>query len=240
MLELFETIRLDINGGDSRVKPGPHLNRLEKSAVELGFDFDKDKTAQDLIRYIEQNPQKPGLYKLKISLVQGSKPLYSLEPYTRFQDPNYIIKLKLLSPSRYHCLSDNPLTRHKTTLRGDFADELEDCDEVIWLNERGEIAEGSYTNIFWLDQDDQWHTPALDVGILAGTMRAQIVSSQGHREPQSGKAIPILPLMDCFASLAMTNIKEGHYKAGSLKNAKKIIITNAMLGTRKASLYHQA
>ncbi len=214
MLELFETIRLDIFGNDYQIKPDPHLNRLEKSAGELGFEFDKDKTGQELIHYIEENPQPSGLYKLKITLAKASKPKYSLEPYTRFQDPNYIIKLKLLAASRYHCLSDNPLTQHKTTLRGDFSDELNDCDEVIWLNKRGEIAEGSYTNIFWQDQNDQWLTPALDVGILAGTMRAQI--------------------------LKQYSAQEGRYQADSLISAKKIIVTNAMLGARQASLCRQA
>ncbi len=214
MLELFETIRLDVLEDGFSINASPHLDRLERSAIELGFDFDKHRTTNELARYIEENPQPPGLYKLKITLVKASKPQYSLESYTRFQDPNYIIKLKLLSPSRYHCLSNNPLTKHKTTLRGDFSDELKDCDEVIWLNERGEIAEGSYTNIFWQDLNDQWYTPALEVGILAGTMRAQILKQH--------------------------SAQEGHYQADSLESAKKIIITNAMLGARLTSLYRHA
>ncbi len=210
MLELFETIRLDIYQDSYNFNAGPHLDRLEQSALELAFDFDKKTTAKELINYLGQNPQSPGLYKLKITLAKASKPQYSLEPYTRFQDPNYIIKLKLLKPSRYHCLSDNPLTRHKTTLRGDFSDELKDCDEVIWLNERNEIAEGSYTNIFWQDQNDKWHTPALDVGILAGTMREQIMKQY--------------------------SAQEGHYQVNSLISAKKIIVTNAMLGAKTADI----
>jgi len=202
------------------------------------------------------------IYKLKITVplegsleagpgqIQGKYALYSLEPYGRFTDPNYIIKLKLLDPKRYHSNSKDPLVYHKTTHREDFSEELKHCDEVIWLNERGEIAEGSYTNIFWQDAAGLWHTPAIETGILAGTMRAKILSrhpEQKQRHPERSEGSPGFAQQygDCFAPTGLATtiadprndaaIKQGFYYPEDLLAAKQILITNSMLGARHAS-----
>ncbi len=213
----------------------PHLERLSGSAVELGYSFNKESTTQAIDELIKK--QRPGLYKLRIKLKQSVAASYDIEPYSRFQDPNSIIKIKILNPSRYHSNSKDPLCRHKTNRREDFGDQLQDCDEVIWLNERSEVAEGSYTNIFWQNPDNSWHTPSLETGILPGTMRAQMLSSLRESQRQSN------PNTAAWGSLrfaqddtTMTNIQEGFYDAQLLKNAKKIIITNAMLGPREATI----
>jgi len=48
-------------------------------------------------------------------------------------------------------------------------------DELILLNERGELAEGIASNIFILTEGS-WKTPELDSGCVAGTMRAFILA----------------------------------------------------------------
>ncbi len=227
MLELFETIKIDHEGNYDLA---PHLARLSSSLKYFGKEGVTANIAEELIVILSEakdphaTAQKRDVShlsaKLKITIplesnpeaasgqIQGKHALYSLEPYTRFQDPNYIIKIKLLNPKRYHSLSTNPLNRHKTNKREDFSDVLLDCDEVIWLNERGEIAEGSYTNIFWQDAGGAWHTPDLETGILAGTMRAQ----------------------------SLRGAKQGFYPAKDLHKAQRILITNSMLGAREAKL----
>jgi para-aminobenzoate synthetase/4-amino-4-deoxychorismate lyase len=42
--------------------------------------------------------------------------------------------------------------------------------EVIYLNEKGSLAEGSRTNIFF-KQGDNWFTPPTDAGVLPGIYR---------------------------------------------------------------------
>ncbi len=224
MLELLETIRVNISASGCKLHLEPHLERLSGSAAELGYSFNKESTVQEINQLLKE--QRLGLYKLRIKLKQSAAPSYDLEPYSRFQDPGHIIKIKILNPSRYHSLSDNPLTRHKTNLRGDFSDELANVDEVIWLNERNEVAEGSYTNLFFQSPDNSWHTPSLETGILPGTMRAQIL----------GETTINPEFTNIIKEIFQTKINQGLYTVENLRNAKRVIVTNAMLGPREATI----
>jgi para-aminobenzoate synthetase/4-amino-4-deoxychorismate lyase len=69
---------------------------------------------------------------------------------------------------------------HKTTRRElydrewkHYADTL-GADEVIYLNENGELAEGSRTSIF-IERDGKLLTPRLAAGVLPGTLRAALI-----------------------------------------------------------------
>jgi para-aminobenzoate synthetase/4-amino-4-deoxychorismate lyase len=69
---------------------------------------------------------------------------------------------------------------HKTTRRDlydrewkHYADTL-GADEVIYINESGELAEGSRTTIF-LERDGKLLTPHLAAGVLPGTLRAALI-----------------------------------------------------------------
>jgi para-aminobenzoate synthetase/4-amino-4-deoxychorismate lyase len=70
---------------------------------------------------------------------------------------------------------------HKTTRRElydrewqHYADSM-GSDEVIYLNERGELAEGSRTTIF-IERDGRLLTPPLSSGLLPGTLRAELIA----------------------------------------------------------------
>ena len=69
---------------------------------------------------------------------------------------------------------------HKTTRRALYDGEHArlsaevGCDEVLFVNERGELAEGSRTNIF-IERDGELLTPALACGLLPGTLRADLI-----------------------------------------------------------------
>ena len=84
---------------------------------------------------------------------------------------------------------------------------FENYDEVIWLNENAHICEGSFTNIFWFD-DEAWHTPSLETGILAGTAREAFINKLKAQN---------------------TTIREGFYRVEALKKAKKVVLTNALI-----------
>lgn len=120
-----------------------------------------------------------------------------------------IIKLKILDYGVYHVESSNPIHKHKYLPRPDFSEHLKDCDEVVWLNERYELCEGSRSSIFFFD-GGEWHTPSLDCGILRSITRKSLITK--------------------------LNAKEGFYKIEDLKKARKIIRTSAVIGKREAVL----
>lgn len=51
-----------------------------------------------------------------------------------------------------------------------------DCDEMIFINERGHITEGSFTNIF-VKRGDILLTPPLSDGLLPGVLRAHLLEN---------------------------------------------------------------
>ena len=57
---------------------------------------------------------------------------------------------------------------------GQVGDDGLGADEVIYLNENGELAEGSRTTIF-LERDGKLLTPRLAAGVLPGTLRAALI-----------------------------------------------------------------
>ena len=50
------------------------------------------------------------------------------------------------------------------------------CDEVVFLNERGELAEGARTNLF-AEIDGALATPPLTAGILDGCLRRELIDT---------------------------------------------------------------
>lgn len=78
--------------------------------------------------------------------------------------------------------SSNVYLQHKTTHR-DFLDaprvraiERLGVDEVVFVNERGEVTEGSYLTVF-AQRGDVLLTPALRCGLLPGTLRAELLAT---------------------------------------------------------------
>ena len=74
--------------------------------------------------------------------------------------------------------ADDARLYHKTTRREPY--ELAratrpDCDDVILWNEHGELTEASVANII-LELDGRQVTPPVACGLLAGTLRAQLLA----------------------------------------------------------------
>jgi para-aminobenzoate synthetase/4-amino-4-deoxychorismate lyase len=76
--------------------------------------------------------------------------------------------------------SAEPHFHHKTTARelydGEWRrlHEAAGADEVVFLNERHEVTEGSRSSIF-LERDGRWFTPPLACGVLDGCLRREII-----------------------------------------------------------------
>ncbi len=80
---------------------------------------------------------------------------------------------------------DDPRLRHKTTERALYdtarAALPHGVDEAVFLNTRGEVCEGTITNIFF-DRGDGLMTPPLSCGCLPGILRADLLASGAARE----------------------------------------------------------
>lgn len=77
--------------------------------------------------------------------------------------------------------SDDPWLRIKSTRREAYdtarAALPEGLDEVIFLNERGEVCDGTITTVFF-DRGDGLRTPPLSSGLLPGVLRAALAAPE--------------------------------------------------------------
>ena len=90
--------------------------------------------------------------------------------------------------------SDDPWLRVKSTRRAAYdrarATLPQGLDEVILLNERGEVCDGSITTVFF-DRGQGMRTPPLSCGLLPGVLRAELACSE---EVLLAKDLPLVRL----------------------------------------------
>ncbi|GAA4119553.1 aminotransferase class IV family protein [Aminobacter aganoensis] len=169
--ELIETMRWEPQGGFLR--GGRHLARLKASAETLGFGFDGTTIEQAL------TGATGGDTPLRIRLVLGfnGKAEVTSHPFVPLA-PDAVWTVRIAST---RLASTDPLLRHKTTrreaydaARAEFP--RDDADEVLLLNEAGEVCEGTITNLF-IDMGDggPLRTPPLACGLLAGVLRGEMI-----------------------------------------------------------------
>ncbi len=89
------------------------------------------------------------------------------------------------------------------------------ADEALMLNNRGEIASAAAANIFWI-AGERLFTPALECGVLAGTMRARVIAA--------GQALGVL-------------VGEVRETPAVLAGADAAFLTNALVGIREVSAF---
>ena len=151
-----------------------HLKRLSTSSSYFGFVYDEDYILSRLTEAVADS--KNQRLRVRLLLDEDGKITVTTTPLHADAAPK---------PMRY-VISDTRLSAadlflyHKTTRRElydrewkQFSDTL-GADEVIFLNTRGELAEGSRTSIF-LERDGKLLTPALTSGLLPGTLRASLL-----------------------------------------------------------------
>ncbi|UWQ84518.1 aminotransferase class IV family protein [Leisingera caerulea] len=83
--------------------------------------------------------------------------------------------------------ADDLWLQHKTTRRALYdaarAELPEGVEELLFLNERGELCEGTITNLFLTRADGQVVTPPLSCGLLPGILR-QVMLETGKCQEQ--------------------------------------------------------
>lgn len=151
-----------------------HLERMELSAAYFEFQFERAAIVAAL-KELEKH-LTPGIpSKVRVLLDRSGKLTTTHVPVELPSTPGKVI----LSGDRVS--SNDRFLRHKTTRRHFFEKQREQAllqgyDEVLFLNERGEITEGSISNVF-IEKDGRLFTPPLACGVLPGVYRRHLLET---------------------------------------------------------------
>ena len=166
-----------------------HVERLKNSAKALGFtwnsDIEKIKFDPSIVNRIELF--KDGHFELTTRAIPAPK----VNPKIRIA---------------HKVNSTNPFLYHKTSIRLPFPKEV--FDEIC-INEKGELTEGTFTNI-GVQLNGSIYTPPLKCGLLNGITRQKLL--------RDGK------------------IKEKVLYPSDLQNAEKIFCFNSVRGIVEVTL----
>ncbi|PWV97232.1 4-amino-4-deoxychorismate lyase [Hoeflea marina] len=166
---LIETFRWEPQTGFVRLDQ--HLRRLSRSADALGFRQPTDAPA--LLDALETGDTP---LRVRMSMNFRGRIEITTSPFAPLPEGT-VWKLRLAS-ARLN--SEDSLYRHKTSRREPYEAaraefKPEEADEVLMLNERGELCEGTITNLFVGCGDGTFLTPALSSGLLPGVLRAEMI-----------------------------------------------------------------
>jgi para-aminobenzoate synthetase/4-amino-4-deoxychorismate lyase len=175
-IELLETLRLE-DGSVPRLER--HLRRLTRSARYFGF-ADLDEAIARIQREIgaQAAEHSAGVYRLRVVLKADGTGTVTSQPHSSDARPRCLALSRRPVDSRdrdlYHKLADRSL----------YADRLAEAngvDDVVLVNERGELTETTIGNIV-LEIDGQRVTPAIDCGLLPGIFREMLLERGEIRE----------------------------------------------------------
>ena len=201
-LELIETFLWDPEKGAPDIDL--HLERMCKSAVNLKFKIEIIKIKEKILEINSQSRLRCRLtLRLDGTINLTTAPL----------SPNS--KSWVLGLSGSILSSSDPWLLHKSSNRGLYDAERanlpDGIDELIYLNERNEVCEGTITNIF-VKTAGQWLTPPLSSGCLPGVLRRKKIEDASCK-------VKIVTFSD-------------------LQDAEKITVGNALRGEIEAVLSH--
>ncbi|KIC12365.1 4-amino-4-deoxychorismate lyase [Leisingera sp. ANG-M1] len=152
-----------------------HLERMGRSAAAFGIAFDPDEARAVLAEAAGGTPLR---CRLTLSadgqLELASAPLGSPPAEWR------------LGIAETRLDANDIWLQHKTTRRALYdtarAALQAGMDELLFLNGRGELCEGTITNLFVTRADGQMVTPPLSSGLLPGILRQVLLDSGRCRE----------------------------------------------------------
>ena len=168
--ELFETLRWDEGKGFFLLDQ--HLNRLSRSARYFGFALDRDRALGRLGEAVD------GMVgTLRVRLVLSRDGAMGLDVVAMAQpEMNRVFRVRFAAEP---VDSRDVFLFHKTTHREMYESRrMPDCDEVILINERGEVTECCIGNLVVM-LDGECVTPPARCGLLGGTFREALLA-RGH------------------------------------------------------------
>lgn len=204
---IFETILW--NG--SFLLLGDHLDRLEHSASLLGLRFSRVGAMVALDGLVPGMIRSGGGHRVRLVLDREAGLQATGQPFSPESTP---VPVRVcIAAERVD--SADPILRHKVTRRDRFERALAEaagqgCGEALFLNERGEVTEGCVSNIF-VHLDGAWVTPPESSGLLNGVFRRYLLRTRPW-------------------------IRERAITFDELRRADRLLLCNALRGTRTAGL----
>ena len=162
--ELLETMRWSPAEGFYLLER--HLRRLGESAEYFGFPSDQRRVADALGRSVSG---AAGSLRVRLRLASNGAPAVECTPLQVRSAP-VRVKLAASPVSR-----DDVFLYHKTTNRAVYdRARLADADDVLLWNEEGELTESTIANLV-VELDGVRVTPPVECGLLAGTLRGELL-----------------------------------------------------------------
>jgi para-aminobenzoate synthetase/4-amino-4-deoxychorismate lyase len=170
--DLIETLRYEKARGFHLLER--HLARLQSSAQHFGYPYSREEVIAALDAEAASTTAPVSMVRLLLA-EDGAITVTSIEITlpTKGTVWRFVISDQRIDEK-------DPLFYHKTTRRQFYDDEMKrlkaltGCDEVVFLNMRGELTEGTRTTLF-VEQDGRLFSPALACGLLAGTLREELL-----------------------------------------------------------------
>ena len=190
--ELIETLRFEKSQGFHLLER--HLARLQSSAAHFGYPFSREAVLAALDTEAARVDAPVAMVRLllgedgAIIVTSSAITLPTKDTVWRFAISDQRLDEK------------DPFFYHKTTRRQFYEREMErqkaltGCDEVVFLNSKGELTEGTRTNLF-VELDGRLFTPALASGLLPGTLREELLDL-----PRAAASEAILTPQDLLAA----------------------------------------
>ena len=183
-----------------------HLQRLESSAGYFGFRCDRG----DVLPCLHDAAKEfvaGERHRVRLLLNrEGDVTITSIALVPAVEAPLRVF----LSEKRTD--SGDVLLRHKTTQRDLYEREYAAArtagfEEVLFLNERGELTEGAISNLF-VERDGKLLTPPLACGVLPGVFREHLLETR-------------------------SDVEERVLRREDLRDAKAIFLCNSVRGMRR-------
>jgi branched-subunit amino acid aminotransferase/4-amino-4-deoxychorismate lyase len=188
---VIETLGFTPEAGFARL--ALHVDRCEATCAALQFPFDRAEVLQALGEAVADAPAR-----VRLTVDASGKVLVTTADLAKAPS------LWRVAVADQRLASDDPWLAVKTTERGlyDVVRSVlpEGIDEMIFLNERDEVCEGTITNIF-VDINGVLATPPLTSGVLPGVLRQELL--------ENGKAAEVV--------LGLGDLAAGFYVGNSLR-----------------------
>ncbi len=166
--DLLETLRWEPGNGFWLLER--HLARLADSAAYFDRPCDLAAIRRQLADPPWDTPQR-------VRLLLAADGQLTIQPFPLTEQ--HLPRRLRLAPQPVD--SSDPFLYHKTTHRRVYETAAAcrgDADDVLLWNERGELTEATIANVaVQFDDDTRWLTPPVTSGLLAGTLRAELLDS---------------------------------------------------------------
>ncbi len=173
---LIETLRYEPETGFVRLRL--HLARLQRSARRLGFSAPKN-----VLGNLEQAVAGAGApLRVRLTSDREGQTKVTTAPFVPLL-PDTVWRVRIAAT---RLDSSDKLLRVKTTRRGVYEAARaeyrpDEAEEVLLLNEKDELCEGTITSVFLGDGADLLRTPPISAGLLAGILRTELICQRKAR-----------------------------------------------------------